>query len=223
MLFKHTMFFGLFFSPDGAGGGGGAGASGGDSGEGGSGDSGDGQGEGEGEGEGQGGDSGESKPDPKPDSANKLIKDFVAKRGISVEDLLKQITDQENAQKTELEKITGERDTIQSRYSELESRHRETIGESAFVDAATKAKARSPRLLFHAYKSQLEYDDAGQVTNLKAVLDKAKSDEPGQFLKAAGRGDGGAGSGTGHTHPDIKPGVARMAHAYEENERAAKL
>src|SRR5690606_8944961 len=45
---------------------------------------------------------------PKPDSANKLIKDFVKERGLTVEELIEKFTSFEDASKTEREKIEAE-------------------------------------------------------------------------------------------------------------------
>ena len=130
-------------------------------------------------------------PETKPDSANKLIKDFVSARGITVEDLLTQITEREDADKTELERLTGERDTYKSRYEALEAKYRERTAETAFLDAATKANARAPKTLFRAYKSDLAFDDDGNVTNLADVIAKAQADEPDLFKSSTGRADNG--------------------------------
>ena len=130
-------------------------------------------------------------PEAKPDSANKLIKDFVSARGITVEELLTQITEREDADKTELERLTGERDTFKSRYEALEAKYRERTAESAFIEAATKANARAPKTLFRAYKSDLDFDDDGNVTNLADVIAKAQADEPDLFKSSTGRADNG--------------------------------
>lgn len=134
-------------------------------------------------------------PKPQQDSANKLIKDFVAERGITVEDLLKQITDQEDAQKSDLEKLTGERDDFKTRYETLEAKYRASIAESAVKDAATAAGAISAKAVFALIRDDVTYDDDGQPENVAALIEKAQTDEPALFRKAAGRGDGGKGNG----------------------------
>ena len=97
----------------------------------------------------------------------------------------------EDAQKTELERITGERDTYLSELETMRAAIRDTKAESAFLDAATKASAVAPKTLFRAYRSDLEYDDDGAVTNLAAVIEKAQADEPTLFRASTGSADGG--------------------------------
>lgn len=175
----------FFFMPD-AGGSGGEGGEGGDDGDG---------GENPPEGH-QGGE--DQKAPPKNDSANKLIKDFVSQRGLTVEQLLQKITEQEDAEKTELQKVSGERDTYKTELEALRNDVRDSRAETTFIDAATKANARAPRTLFKALKGELQFDDDGNVTNLSAVIDKAKTDEPDLFKSGAGHADGGQkGEGTG--------------------------
>lgn len=97
----------------------------------------------------------------------------------------------EDAQKTELERYQSEAEDYKTRYETLSAQLRDTKSESAFLDAATKAHARAPKTLFRAYRSDLEYDDDGNVTNLDAVLAKAQEDEPDLFVKSTGSADGG--------------------------------
>ena len=97
----------------------------------------------------------------------------------------------EDAQKTEAERLQSERDEFRAKYETLAAQLRDTQAESAFLDAAQKANAVAPKTLFRAYKSELEYDDDGSVTNLAAVIEKAQADEPTLFRASTGSADGG--------------------------------
>lgn len=98
----------------------------------------------------------------------------------------------EQAAKTDLERLTEERDAYKSRAEQLETQMREARAETAFLDAATKARARSPRTLFRAYRDAVEYGDDGQPTNIDALLAHLQADEPDLFAgPMPGRGDGG--------------------------------
>lgn len=139
----------------------------------------------------QGGDGAATETKPSTNSINRQIKDFAAQRGITVEDLLTQFTELENAGKTELEKLAGERDRYKSELEKLTDQFREARSESSFLDAATKASARAPRTLFRAYRDQIEYDRDGNPTNIAAVIEAAKADEPDLFKPATGTSDAG--------------------------------
>ena len=153
---------------------------------------------------------------PKPDatgqpSANKLIKDFAAQRGISVEDLLGKFTELEDATKTESERLTGERDRFKSEVDQLRDELRNLRSESAFLEAAREARARAPKTLYRAFRDQLEYDKQGNPTNIADVIAAAKDDEPDLFHAATGTSDAGRkGDGDG-TVKDINALIRQMA------------
>lgn len=142
-----------------------------------------------------------------PDWAQKLIRDTRKES----ETYRKQVKQFEDSQKTDSEKLLSRAETAETELAKARSELRDIRSEETFVDAATKANARSPRLLFRAYKSELAFDDDGKITNLDTVIQKAMKDEPDLFRKASGRGDGGRHS---TTNQDIKPGVDRIRHAY---------
>jgi len=180
MLFKHNLLYGKFFSPDGEGGGG-AGASGNEGGEGDAGNIGDSGND----------DSGDDGGDETSGLKTALEKERSDRKKFErdLKAAQKRIAEFENANKSELERLSEERDTFKTELEQIQQRYRETLAETAFVDAAQKANAISPRLLFRAYRSELAYDEDGQVTNLADVLDKAKADERALFKN--GSGDGG--------------------------------
>lgn len=97
----------------------------------------------------------------------------------------------EDAEKTELQRLTGERDDYKGRYEALEAKYRESRAESAFIEAAGKANARSPKTLFRAFKSDIEYDDDGNATNVADLIATLQQDEPDLFRHP--EGDGGKG------------------------------
>lgn len=103
----------------------------------------------------------------------------------------KALKEHEDAQKTDLERLTGERDEFKTEYERLVSELRDLKSQGAFVEAASKANARAPKTLYRAYRDALEYDDDGNVTNLEAVIAAAKADEPELFKPATGTSDAG--------------------------------
>lgn len=98
----------------------------------------------------------------------------------------------EDAAKSDLERLQGERDELSTRVKDLEARYRDSVAESAFIDAATKANARSPRTLFRAYKGDIDFDDDGVPTNVAALVKKLQKDEPELFRQETGSANGGA-------------------------------
>lgn len=68
------------------------------------------------------------------------------------------------------------------------------------IAAAEKAGVKNPRLFYNAYKSELERDNAGKVTNLKDVLEAAKT-EAAELFTSVEKPQGGADAGTGNNKP----------------------
>ncbi len=105
----------------------------------------------------------------------------------------KQIEGFESANKTELQKREDAVKAAEDRATALETRLRDLSARSAVTDAATKANAISTRAVYALIRSDLEFDDDGQPTNVDALLKAAQKDEPSLFKQANGRGDGSAG------------------------------
>ena len=116
--------------------------------------------------------------------------------------------DATDAEKTELERLSGERDDYKSRYERLESQYRETRAEAAFIEAATKANARSPRTLFRAYRADVAYDDDGAPTNIADLVATLLKEEPDLFRIP--EGDGGKG-GDSVANDDFNTMIRRAA------------
>lgn len=155
---------------------------------------------------------------PKPDSANKIIKDFAKDRGLTVEELVDKFKTYEDASKTESEKLTTERDEAVEKASRLEERVREKAGKAAITSEATKANAIDADAVYALVSGALEYDDDGEPTNVDDVMKAAKADHPKLFKAAAGAGDGGKRSSN---TADVTPGIGRLQHAYATNSKTA--
>lgn len=131
-------------------------------------------------------------------SANQMIKQFAKEQGISVEDLLDSYKQLKTATQTESERLTGERDRYKTEAERLTEELRNTRSESAFLEAARDAGARAPKTLFRAIRDQLDFDKAGNPTNIAEVIAAAKDDEPDLFKPASGSSDAGRrGDGAG--------------------------
>lgn len=127
-------------------------------------------------------------------SANKLIKDFVKDRGITIEDLLSEYSTLKDANKTEFERLTGQVDDFKAKYEQSEARYRGVVARSAVTDEATKAGAISPKAVYALIRDDVEFDKAGEPTNIAELIAQAKTDEPQLFRAAGGSGDGGKGN-----------------------------
>lgn len=110
----------------------------------------------------------------------------------------KTVKEYEDSQKSDLERLTGERDEFKTEYERVMSELRDLKTQGVFTDAAARANARAPKTLYRAYRDQLQYDDDGNVTNLDEVIAAAKQDEPDLFKPSTGHSDAGRpGDSTG--------------------------
>lgn len=109
--------------------------------------------------------------------------------------------------KWEKDKDLSEVERIKKENEELRAEIAETKAFDTFETAATKQGVKNARGLYRAIKSDLEYDDAGKVKNLDAVLKSAKSDLPEFFgtstLGDADGGKGGESKKTGGSMNDV--------------------
>lgn len=107
----------------------------------------------------------------------------------------------------------------EQRAEAAERRLREATGRSAVMDAANEANAIDLDVVYAMVRDELEYDDAGEPTNVEDVLEELQERKPKLFRHSKGRGDGGAG---GDTKVEVLPGVDRIRHAYEQNAKKQK-
>lgn len=149
----------------------------------------------------QGGDGAATETRPSTNSINRQIKDFAAQRGITVEDLLTQFTELENAGKTETQRLMDQINDYKSKYESAVEQNRSIVARSAIADAAKDAGAYDPDAIYELAKSGIELDDEtsleieindkGKVTNAQAVIAAMKSKRPGLFKPATGTSDAG--------------------------------
>jgi hypothetical protein len=105
----------------------------------------------------------------------------------------KRVEEYESANQTEADKREAALKAAEDRATALETRLRDLSARSAVTDAATKVNAISPRAVFALIRSDLEFDEAGEPTNVDALIKQAQKDEPSLFRAANGSGDGGKG------------------------------
>ena len=108
----------------------------------------------------------------------------------------KKVTDAEaRAKLTEDERLKAERDDAVNNLRERDTR-------DAVIESAAAAGVKNAKLFYNAYKNELEFDDkTGKVTNLKEVLESAKSESPELFGSPAPAPAGGADGGDGKIPP----------------------
>lgn len=103
----------------------------------------------------------------------------------------KKVSDAEaKAKLSDDERLQQERDEARAALRERDAR------DSVIADAG-KAGVKNANLFYNAYKSQLEIDDKGKITNLDDILKSAKAESPELFNVAptpGGSADGGEGN-----------------------------
>lgn len=100
------------------------------------------------------------------------------------------LTEYENANKSDLEKLVSERDTLREELSREQARVRSIRTEAAVRDAAESAGSINARLVWRLVKDDLEVDETGTVVNLAEAIAQAKADAP-QLFGPGGKADGG--------------------------------
>lgn len=71
----------------------------------------------------------------------------------------------------------------------------------AVIEQAQDAGVKNPKLFYQAYKSEIERDEkTGKITNLKEVLESAKTESP-ELFEAAKQNNGSADGGEGKGQP----------------------
>jgi len=93
----------------------------------------------------------------------------------------------------------SEDERTKAELAETRAALRERDARDSVTDAAGRAGVKNARLFYNAYKSELEFDDKGNVTNLKDVLESAKTESPELFTSTpapGGSADGGEGNNT---------------------------
>lgn len=112
--------------------------------------------------------------------------------------LQQRLAELEGGGKSESEQLQEKLKAAEERAEKAELLARETAGKAALVDAAVKARAKYPDLVWKSIGAQLEYDDDGRPTNASALVVDLRKQAPDLFRSAdPGLGDAGAGRGDG--------------------------
>lgn len=99
-----------------------------------------------------------------------------------------------NAGKSDEERRDADLKTAQARADAAEQRLQTANARVAVTDAATKANATSIKAVFALVRDDLEFDDAGEPTNVAELIAQARKDEPTLFRASSGSGDGSKGA-----------------------------
>lgn len=92
------------------------------------------------------------------------------------------------------EKKDDEIKTLRTQIQERDNR-------DAVKSEAKKLGVNNPDLLYKAVKSDLEFDDKGNISNLAQILESAKTDFPQLFTSDAPTPKGSADGGAGNSNP----------------------
>lgn len=120
------------------------------------------------------------------DARKRFEREFKAAAG--------KLTEYEMAQKSDLEKLVSERDTLREELSREQARTRAVQTEAAVRDAAEQAGSTNARLVWRLVKDELEVDDLGNVLNLTDAIAGAKAEAP-QLFGPGGKSDAGKPAG----------------------------
>lgn len=104
------------------------------------------------------------------------------------------LTEFEDANKSDLEKLLGERDALKAALAQEQARVRAVQTEAVVRDAAEAAGSTNPRLVWRLVKDDLELDEAGKPINLGEAIAQAKADAP-QLFGPGGKADAGRPAG----------------------------
>ena len=123
----------------------------------------------------------------------------------------------ESKDKSDVERLTAERDKLKTDLDSREARLRELAITTALTSAATKSGARYPELIVDRLRSQAEIDDDLTVTNAESLVTTAKREYPDLFRVVDGGADGGKRDSL--TDDSTLRGASRLAHAHAQRSR----
>ena len=112
----------------------------------------------------------------------------------SLRDLQKRIDDLEGKDKSEVQRLTDERDKLKTDLGDRETRLKDLAVRNALTTVLTRAGARHPDLLVDRLARDAELDDDLAVTNADKLVQAAKKDYPDQFRVVEGKSDAGQGN-----------------------------
>ncbi len=132
--------------------------------------------------------------------------------------LQSRLAELEGKDKSDVERLTGERDAAGKRAEEALTKLRNANARTAVYDEV--GSLASPRAIYALIRDDVEFDDEDQPTNVAELIAREKKADPSLFRAAAGSGDGGARSSD--TKPDFKNPLERLSHAYASNTEAKR-
>lgn len=109
-------------------------------------------------------------------------------------DLASKLASIESSGKSESEKLAARLEALEKDNAVKSRAIQERDAKDAAIALAGGSKNDSAGVVWMAIKSDVEYDDAGQPTNLRTLIDTMKRDAPQLFRPVTGKGDGGAGN-----------------------------
>lgn len=129
------------------------------------------------------------------------------------DELARKLREKEDAELSETERLTKERDALTKERETWAAERRERDARDAVIEAASDEKvgARNPRAVWKLVKDDLDFDDKGDITNLASVLKQAKTDYPELFGRSVGSVDAGAGSRSSGGAFDMNAMIRRSA------------
>lgn len=123
-------------------------------------------------------------------------------------DLMKRLTDLEQAGKPEAERIAAERDALRQELDATRQQMRLTRGKAAALAAASEANAVTPGVIYRAIAADLEFDESGEPTNVGDLIAALKREAPVLFRPVTGKADAAATAGSPAPNGDwIKRGI----------------
>lgn len=137
-------------------------------------------------------------------------------------DKTKRLTEFENANKSESEKLVADRDNATKRAEAAEQRTRDLLARSAVYDAAADANvpANGFKAVYALIRDDIDFDDEGEPTNIADLMKQARKDAPLLFPAAQGSGDGGKRS-TNDGRSEFANPLDRLTYAYDTQSKSA--
>ena len=126
-------------------------------------------------------------------------------------DLQIRLTAIENSGKSESDKLTARLEALEKDNATKGLAIRERDAKDAARAAAKTAGAPDGDLVYRVIRSDLEFDDDGKPSNLKALIDDLKQTTPHLFKAASTRVDGGAGTGSNPGKSDMNAMIRQAA------------
>lgn len=108
---------------------------------------------------------------------------------------------------TEAEKREAALAAAEERASTAESRYRKAVGRAAVAEEASKSGAISPKAIHALIQDAIEFDDEGSPTNVAALVEKLRTEEPALFRTPSADG----GKGAPATSQDMNALIRRAA------------